>query len=302
MSQLAPKPMAVAIAVAAALWGSSAHALLVDANVSGSLTVNGSVIASQATPGDSSPISGSNNLSGIGGLNSFFYGNLDTGSTNMRAISGLQNQVDSLIIYTAVVTNDSASAQDVAFNFFLGRGRVGVDTNFSSPTQNGFGNASLASSITWGGSTLWSVGVAVDKATGAAATNTVTTTPSAAGFTTSASGDSVYYDAYTGNLGLGTLAAGESKTLSYSILGSAYYDNNGDDVSFYGYGGRAVVGNTDPFDFVGSSPDEPSGFATSFAGTPSQPVPEPGTWALMGAGLAGIWAGSRTRRRRARPA
>ena len=279
--------------------GSSAHALIVDANVSGSLSVNGSILVSQATPGDTSPISGSNNLSGISGLNSFFYGNLATGSTNMRAIAGLENQVDSLIVYKALITNDAGVAQDVAFNFFLGRGRVGVDSNFASATQNGFGNASLASSIKWGGSTVWNVGLAVDKATGAAATHTLTTTPSAAGFTTSASGDSVYYDAYTGNLGLGILAAGESKTLTYSILGSAYYDNNGDDVSFYGYGGRAVVGNSDPFDFVGSSPDEPSGFSVKIVSMPAQAVPEPGTWALMGAGLAGVWGASRMRRRRA---
>lgn len=217
----------------------------------------------------------------------------------MRAISGLENQVDSLIVYKALITNDAGVAQDVAFNFFLGRGRVGVDSNVASATQNGFGNASLASSIKWGGSTVWSVGLAVDKATGAAATHTLTTTPSAAGFTTSASGDSAYYDAYTGNLGLGILAAGESKTLTYSILGSAYSDNSGDDVSFYGYGGRAVVGNSDPFDFVGSSPDEPSGFSVKIVSIPAQAVPEPGTWALMGAGLAGVWGASRMRRRRA---
>lgn len=129
----------------------------------------------------------------------------------MRAIAGLENQVDSLIVYKALITNDAGVAQDVAFNFFLGRGRVGVDSNVASATQNGFGNASLASSIKWGGSTVWSVGLAVDKATGAAATHTLTTTPSAAGFTTSASGDSVYYDAYTGNLGLGILAAGSPR-------------------------------------------------------------------------------------------
>ena len=90
----------------------------------------------------------------------------------MRAIAGLENQVDSLIVYKALITNDAGVAQDVAFNFFVGRGRVGVDSNVASATQNGFGNASLASSIKWGGSTVWSVGLAVDKATGAAATHT----------------------------------------------------------------------------------------------------------------------------------
>lgn len=50
MQHLAPKPMALAIAVAAAFWGTSAQALVVDANMSGSLTVDGSVVAAQATP------------------------------------------------------------------------------------------------------------------------------------------------------------------------------------------------------------------------------------------------------------
>lgn len=298
----APKPLALAVAAVAAFWGTAqAQALTVDANLDGSLSVNGGVIALQATPGDASPIFGSNNLSGISGLNSFFYGDLATGSTNMRAIAGLTNQVDSKIRYTALVTNNTGAAQDLSFNFFLGRGRVGVDTNFSSEGA-GFGSASLSSSIEWGGVTLWNVYIEVDKASGVAATSVVSNSPSAAGFSTSVSGDSVYYDAYTGNLGLGILGAGETRELTYSIHGSAYYDNNGDAVDFYGYGGRAVVGNTDPFDFVGTSPDEPTGFATGLAASPSQPVPEPGTWALMAAGLAGLWAGTRSRRRRTVPA
>ena len=173
----------------------------------------------------------------------------------MRAIAGLQNQVDSRIEYRALVTNDTGIAQDLSFSFFLGCGRVGVDTNFSSESQNGFGNALLASAITWGGSTICRVDLAVDKASGAAATSTLSTTPSAVGFTTSASGDSVYYDAYTGNLGLGILAAGETKELAYSILGSAYYDNNGDAINFYGYGGRrAAPKGTGPLGVAKRSP------------------------------------------------
>ena len=105
-------------------------------------------------------------------------------------------------------------------------------------------------------------------------------------------------ESYTGNLDLGTLGAGEMRTLTYTLEADAFYVNDrpGQACAAYGgYGGCATVAGSDPFDFTWDDPG-PDGSILVGAGVVFAPVPEPGTYALLLAGLAGVLMLARRRR------
>lgn len=214
-----------------------------------------------------------------------FYGNLPLGDTRVRVVVGANTDpVTSSLSYTAQVTNDGTTDIPLAFGFHIDRGRVGVfapSGGGSEPGQSSFfGMASLISEISWNGQTLWSVEISVknDDSNGPEKTIIREGAASDFSFDATAADDQVFYDAYTGNLGLGLLRAGESGVLSYDILAYAFYESSSEQ-SCYGYG-CAVVGNTDPF-HLGDAPFTPGeGYRAGI-----QPIPEPQTWAMLAAGL-----------------
>ncbi len=296
-------PTRIALAVAAAFSAFPAHALSVKATMQGSLSNNYSPVATSG-PLDPSPISGNAQFSGPFGQSSFYFGDIGTGATNIRVLTALPNKgnvVETTLVYTALVTNDTDRYQEVSFSFFIGNGRVGVNAP-NGGSSSGLpityaGQASLVSAIEWGGDRVWGVDLSVDTARD---DRTVIAANSAADFVTHEYGDdAIYYDSYSGNLGLGLLSPGQSKYLQYNITGTAFYTSENEDAGFYGYGGRAVVGNADPFAFD-TTPIPPSDFTgndqLAFA-TMTAAVPEPESYAMLGLGLLGVAWVARHRRR-----
>ncbi|MBL8532724.1 MAG: PEP-CTERM sorting domain-containing protein [Betaproteobacteria bacterium] len=288
---------AVAAAVAAAWLGAPAYGQTVDTQFTGAIVDNNSVVAEASTPVDGNPISGSAYTGGLFFSQSTFYGDLTTGTSAVRVLAGKNRDVLTELVYEAVVTNDTDTDMALDFRFFIGRGRVGIDHMTSGDSFSG--SAALDATITWGDTQLWRVYLGM---TGSGApgefggiesyTPTVDLSASAQDFNVHDSGSSLYYDPYAGQLGLGILGAHQSKVLSYRVAGSGYYTSD-TEMDMYGYGGQAVVGNTDPFDFEGRPVDElgnplPGGV---------QPVPEPETYAMVSVGLVALALAARRRRR-----
>lgn len=294
------KPMALAVALAVAGIAGQAHALQVSQSLNGVITVDGNIASDQTTPPSSSPISDYIYTGGRFFSPSFYYGDLPSATTNIRVLAGDGKEVSNRLTYVAVITNDSDHDVALNFNFFIGRGRISVDS--SGATQPFSGNANLNAEITWGDTLLWKVTAGVSS-TGTldgdgqlvtSSTSDVFKTSSAAGFTFNASGDATYfYDPYAGHLDLGILGAGQERRLEYALEGIGFYQASEADANQYGYGGQAIVGAYDPFDFDGRPVD---GEGNPLPGI--QPVPEPETWALMGSGLGLLAAGAWRRRRR----
>ena len=84
-------PTRIAVAVAAAFSALPAHALSVTQSMQGGLYNNYSPVATSGVF-DPSPISGSAQFSGPFGQSSFYYGDLNTGATNIRVVTALPNK------------------------------------------------------------------------------------------------------------------------------------------------------------------------------------------------------------------
>ncbi|MFO1320240.1 MAG: PEP-CTERM sorting domain-containing protein [Burkholderiales bacterium] len=289
---------ALAVALSAACVAIPARAQSVAAQIAGSIVDTGNVAASASSPVDGNPVSGSAYTGGLYFGQSQFYGDVSTGTTVVRVLAGKNRDVLSELVYEAVVTNTTDGAIDLDFRFFIGRGRVGIDHQTYGDSFSA--SAALDATITWGDTPLWRVYLGM---TGSGApgefggiesyTPTIERSASASAFSASASGSNIYYDPYAGTLGLGLLGAHESKVLSYRIAASGYYTTDAE-IDMYGYGGQAVVGNTDPFDFSGRPADE---FGNPLPGG-VQAVPEPETYAMLSVGLVALGVAAHRRRRR----
>jgi len=284
----------IALGVAAACWAFSASAqLTVAESMSGLIEVGGSPVAGANTPPDTSPIYDTVYTGSPFSSDSFFYGDLATGTTNVRVLAGDATRARSVLTYVADVTNNGPTAVDLSFSFFISGGRVSIDRYNPLSYE---GDASLKGSITWGGTSLWGFDIDVVGSGGDSGNGfqenidaTYSTSGAASDFQISDGGDRASYSAYAKTLGLGLLGAGQTRRLEYTLDAEGFYSGTSD-TDFYGYGGQAIVGAFDPFDFSGRPEDFTGGIATA-------PIPEPETYAMLGIGL-GVVALARRRRRR----
>ena len=236
------------------------------------------------------------------------------GSTAMLA-------VQSTLVYRQTVTNPYATAQNVAFNFYIPRSRTTIDLGYGTNIQTFTAVASFLGNISWGGSTAWQMeyGLAGSGSAPLATTSVTAIGPvlsaSASGFgvgdmqdnlhinsetidevtVTGLAGD-VYLqsDPYSGYLDLGVIGGNASVELTYTLTASASFDATYRDNSSggaYGYGGYAHAGGYDPFG-IDFAPAPDGGIELVF--TPA--VPEPATYGLLLAGLLAVGAATRRRR------
>lgn len=304
---LQPKPIALAVALAALTLSGHAAALTVaNETMVGTITVSGTTAAEQtaSTASGNLIVSGDADTGGRFGGRTFFFGDLATGTTNIRVLAGAAEAgvtTESGIVYSALVRNDSSTAiTGITFSFFIGRGRVAVQSEFESKPYNGY--AGLSGEITWGDTQLWGVDLDVyssgslDGDGNLVRTNdhALSLRGAAGDFNVSGSEAQYFYEPYSKTLDLGTLAAGEERLLTYTLGGIGEYVGGGGG-DMYGYGGQALVGAYDPFDFDGRPVDE---FGNPLPGGLQAPVPEPGTYAMLGFGLATLFGVTRRRRRR----
>lgn len=306
---LQPKPIALAVALAALTLSGHASALTVaNESMVGTISVNG-VTVSESTASTASgnlTISGSAYTGGRFGQSTVYSGDIATGSTNILVLAGAAETgvgTMSRIVYSALVRNDTGSAiTGITFSFFIGGGRVAVQSDFESSPFNGY--AGLSGGITWGDTELWGVDLDVySSGTVDGNGNLVRTFDhalsrrgAATDFQVSGSDDQYFYDPYSKTLALGILGAGEERLLTYTLGGVGEYVGGGGG-DMYGYGGQAVVGAFDPFSFDGRPVDE---FGNPLPGGLQAPIPEPGTYAMLGLGLATLFGVTRRRRQRAR--
>jgi hypothetical protein len=198
------------------------------------------------------------------------------------------------ITWNTVITNTSSATQQVNFSFYLPGVDLGVSRAYTGYVDGAYkGSADFNAKVTWGGSQVWGLGLGLQASTDnniTPATYVIRTdTSNAPGYATSTyqlngfplfAEQALHGEAYTGRLDLGTLASGESRTLSYDLDSSAFYSVNAES-DRGAYGGLAWAGATDPFKTN-----------QTFAVTVSA-VPEPQTYALLLAGIVVISAVSR---------
>ena len=214
-----------------------------------------------------------------------------TGSTSQGVLSALAaagghstyaGSAQSSISYSTTITNTGQSAQDFQFNFSIAGSLLQAAPDAATPTT-----AQIGALIQVNGASVWSSGATLfgndfnntpsfSVSTTGSAFLSYTTTDGAAFFQ---SAEILNFDPFAGVLDLGTLASGQSETLTYTLSAQTLFPKTADD-SDYG-GGVAEIGNPN--------------LGGSFSVT-TTPVPELDSVAMMAAGLTLLGALARRRR------
>jgi hypothetical protein len=241
------------------------------------------------------PTLSASNLVDYGVSHAGYAGNIANGTMSAYAISGNHGfgPSDTAITYSATVTNNTSSAQNYTFNFTTGGGALESATFPYDPDPgNEPMQAQISAIIAVNGNTAWSSSATLNglpsgwtlNTTGDAFTQSTQTTGS-----TYVAGPSLFetvsFASYSGSVDLGMLAAGESKSLTYTLDAHTLTPVLAQDLNYNGYfygGGIAEIG--DPFGLQSSGGTGGAAFQVALASGVSA-VPEAETAELMGAGL-----------------
>ena len=149
--RLSLKPSILTLSVALACAAPHLHA----ATFEGAIQGDGQLLVSDGP--DPTGVYGWTETAGY--QSSTFEGYVSSGTSRVSAISdGLTTSTtDSTLVYRQTVTNPFASAQHVAFDFFIPRSRTIIDLGYGGNFVAFDAKATFVGTITWGGQTLWSV-------------------------------------------------------------------------------------------------------------------------------------------------
>ena len=212
----------------------------------------------------------------------------DTGYSDLFTAASVYDETASVnagaqILHKAVITNDSASAQNIDFNFLIMGGRIDTFTGFwdgdSNTTNSGF-----SADIRVNGTSLWNATADISYNS-----SNVTLTLGGTDLGGTEGWNNYSWGNYNGFLSLGSLAAGASLTLEYQL---ETYVN-----LYLSESGYAAARISDPFDFNSNPLFAVDNFITTpvDTGNPTE-VPEPAGTLLLGAGLAALAFRRRSRK------
>ena len=301
------KTLAVHILGLGALAAIPAHATLIVNNLSVNGRANANTVTNLFGPAsDPTYISGSNSANDTDGSDSSAnawgnqYGTYYAGASG----NGVFNSFGQFH-RTVELTNDNGYDTDYSLNFFIYYGGMSAYSN--GATGNGWGSYDL--SIMNGKNTLFSSGAKIHS------NGTLETSGTQLNGATQ-NGSSYYWNGTYVTLDLGTLANGESLSIDFDLISTAFGDfafsDCGGGGGYGGYGGYGGDGDGDVeitsfaaggyggcTGSVNASLGDPGGFNEAEIGkddptvvitgtrTPNQ-VPLPGTLALLGVGWAGL--------------
>lgn len=288
------KSLALAVGLSSATVALPSYALIITSTVesSASITVNGVSYTSNDGPGSTTsssivgevinparnmnPYAGNSTATGDASGNSSLRSNGPWYLQTAWLSSPFTMSTSSNLTHKAVITNDSAVAQNLDFNFLITAGTI---TSHSEQIQGAnYVNAGYSANILINGISQWNSSA---KATHDGLGKSVSLNGSNLGGTVSE--DWYSWDNHNDSLHLGLLNAGQSITIEYNLSTyvNEYFQDDG-----YSYTPYASIG--DPFDFSTSPLFGEDKFVASTTTPPTHNVPEPSGALLLGVGAAAL--------------
>ena len=302
-------------AVLSALTISSAHALAIKAEVSGS--VGGAAFTTDTDgPASSGSVDVLDSAVSSDSMSDVFYHTYgdDNGDFGSRVSGNGVFDITGIFTYSDTITNNSGTDQAYNFDFTVIPGELALSGSLPNSGESLFAEYQI--DILVDGVSIWDSAASLSKTSGSSAVFSNYGSQSLGGILSTTDAYTRYsWDEYIDSVALATLAVGESIDFEYRLMSHATgnsdcysgdYEENFDGVLFEldviqedGIGFRggesmgtcgAIARSGDPFHFGGSNPNF-SSISSQAVNTAN--VPEPGILALFGLGFAGLFAAKR---------